>query len=126
MVPLIPNFTFPSQPSSFPLNLPVSLAIFPFPSLLFPFPTFPLLYFSPSLLFPSLLFISFPPCPLPSLPFPLPHLSLLFCCYPSPFTFLFSPFPFLSPFPFFPSFLFLFPSLPLLLGHLGGKNFIHP
>ena len=102
---LIPIFVFTSQPSSVPLNLPVFLPIFPFPSrpslfqpsnsLLFPFPTY---------LLPSLP-ISFPTCPLSSLPFRLSHPSPpipFFCCYPSPFTFLFPPFPSSFPSPFSP------------------------
>ena len=81
---------------SFPLYLPISLTIFPFPSrpshsLLFPFPSLP---------------ISFPCCQLPSLTFPLPDPSPLipfFCCYPSPFPVLANlfPLPFFLPFPFF-------------------------
>ena len=83
---LIPIFVFLSHPSSFTLNLPVSLALFPFPyrtsfsqpfrSLLFPFPTFPDPYLSPSLPvhFPPYLSTSLPTFP-PS-PSILPHPSL--------------------------------------------------
>ena len=105
---LISIFVFSSQPSRFPRN--ISLSTFPFPT--FPFPTFPLPYFSPPLpiSFPPYLSSNIPTYLIPSLPkYLLPHPSPpipFFCCYPSPFTFLFSPFPFLS----------LFPSLPLILG----------
>ena len=115
MVPLIPNFTFPSQPSSFPLNLPVSLAIFPFPSLLFPFPTFPLstFYLLSSL---STSLPIFRPSP------PIPFVLLL----PFPFYFPFFPFSFSFPFSFFSLFFvpFSFPSPPL--GSFGGKEFYTP
>ena len=75
---LVDNISFHFLPylSTFLRSLPIH-----FPPFLSPF--LPVL--------PSLP-ISFPTCQLPSLPFPLHHPSPpipLFCCYPSPFTFLF-------------------------------------
>ena len=82
--PLIHIFVVPFQPSSFPINLPISVAILFLPTFLFP--TLPLPYSSPSL--PTLLLpsppISFPPYPSPSLPTHLlPSPPISFPPYPS-------------------------------------------
>ena len=92
---LIPIFLFPSQPSSFHLNLPVSLDIFPFPSQTsFSQPSHSLPYLSPSL--PTYL---------------LHHLSTSLPIFPPSKSFPTHPFLLWLPSPFyFPLFSFSFPS----------------